>query len=122
MVKRTSTSKQFDSAQISAIDLFCGAGGLTHGLENAGINVAAGVDLDPACSYPFEANNKARFIEKSVTELSCDDINPIFNKAQFSLLAGCAPCQPFSKYSQGISDESDDRWNLLAQFQRLVRN
>jgi DNA (cytosine-5)-methyltransferase 1 len=36
------------------------------------------------------------------------------------LLAGCAPCQPFSKYRLGKSDESDGRWNLLQHFQRLV--
>lgn len=120
-MRRTSVRKKQSVSSISAVDLFCGAGGLTHGLEKAGIDVAVGVDLDPACAYPFEANNKARFLEKSVTELKSDEVSPIFDGAQFSLLAGCAPCQPFSKYSQGRSDESDDRWNLLSQFQRLVR-
>lgn len=106
---------------MAAIDLFCGAGGLTHGLEKAGVNVALGVDLDPSCTYPYEANNKAKFLLKSVSEVSAKEINRIFDKSKFSLLAGCAPCQPFSKYRLGKSDESDDRWNLLAQFQRLVR-
>ena len=47
---------------ISAIDLFCGAGGLTRGLEMEGIDVRAGVDVDPVCRYPYEANNWSRFI------------------------------------------------------------
>ncbi|HFL8595758.1 TPA: DNA cytosine methyltransferase, partial [Escherichia coli] len=34
-------------SKIYAIDLFCGAGGLTHGLIQAGIGVIAGIDLDP---------------------------------------------------------------------------
>lgn len=105
---------------VAAIDLFCGAGGLTRGLEKAGVEVALGVDLDPACTYPYEANNKAKFLLKSVSDVSAGEINTVFDSSKFSLLAGCAPCQPFSKYRLGKSDESDDRWNLLAQFQRLV--
>lgn len=105
---------------VAAVDLFCGAGGLTRGLEDAGIEVALGVDLDPACEYPYEANNKAKFLLKSVAEVTGDEIKDAFKSSDYSLLAGCAPCQPFSKYRQGKSDESDDRWNLLAHFQRLV--
>lgn len=119
-----SSSSQADLVarpQVVAVDLFCGAGGLTHGLEKSGVEVSLGVDLDPACIYPFEANNKARFLLKSVTEVTNDEITSAFANSEFSLLAGCAPCQPFSKYRLGKSDESDHRWNLLAQFQRLVK-
>jgi predicted RNA methylase len=51
---------------IKAVDLFCGAGGLTHGLVRGGIKVVAGIDLDPDCRYPFEANNHAKFFEEDV--------------------------------------------------------
>ena len=47
--------------EVRAVDLFCGAGGLTRGLEAAGIDVVTGVDIDPACEYPFTANNRAYF-------------------------------------------------------------
>ena len=106
--------------RISAVDLFCGAGGLTRGLRAAGIDVRLGVDLDPSCEYPYAFNNKTRFLLKSVDSLEPREIEETWKKADFSLLAGCAPCQPFSLYSQGRSDEVDGRWNLLAQFQRLV--
>lgn len=106
---------------VAAVDLFCGAGGLTHGLERAGVAVSVGIDLDPACEYPFEANNQARFLLKSVDDVTKEEIEAGFVSKDFSLLAGCAPCQPFSKYRLGKSDESDDRWHLLAQFQRLVK-
>ena len=39
------------------IDLFCGVGGLTHGLLDAGLNVIAGFDIDPTCKYTYEHNN-----------------------------------------------------------------
>lgn len=105
---------------IRAVDLFCGAGGLTRGLQSAGVDVRLGVDLDPACEYPFAANNRARFLRKSIQRLSAAEIRREWRDARYSLLAGCAPCQPFSLYSQGKDAQADGRWNLLAEFQRLV--
>lgn len=104
---------------IAAIDLFCGVGGLTHGLERAGIDVRLGVDIDPACEYPFTANNQARFLLRSVEDLGINDLNQCYNKGEIKLLAGCAPCQTFSTYNQK-ADESDKRWWLLEHFSRLV--
>lgn len=46
----------------AAIDLFCGVGGLTKGLEQSGINVVAGIDFEPSCQYAYEENNNAKFI------------------------------------------------------------
>ena len=40
--------------KIVAVDLFCGAGGLTYGLQKAGIKVKAGIDSDPSCKYAYE--------------------------------------------------------------------
>jgi len=108
------------SPRIVGIDLFCGAGGLTRGLEEAEIEVALGVDLDPACQYPFEANNKATFLLKSVGDLTAADLNECWGDAEVKVLAGCAPCQPFSTYSRGKVDETDGRWHLLEQFERLA--
>ena len=118
-MKRSRVPKNENSQRIIGIDLFCGAGGLTRGLEKAGLSVALGVDLDPACEFPYQANNGAVFLLKSVSELSESDLAPAFGGAEYKLLAGCAPCQPFSTYQQK-SDPSDDRWNLLMEFARLV--
>lgn len=79
-----------------------------------------GVDIDPACAYPYEHNNRTRFLLKSVEDLTPVEIQWKFRGSRFSLLAGCAPCQPFSKYRIGKSDQSDSRWYLLREFQRLV--
>jgi site-specific DNA-cytosine methylase len=43
--------------KIACVDLFCGAGGLTHGFILEGLPVVAGIDLDPACRFPYETNN-----------------------------------------------------------------
>ncbi len=105
---------------IEAVDLFCGAGGLSYGLMQAGISVKAGIDLDPACRYPFEANIDARFIQADISKLTGNDIAPLYSKSAIRLLAGCAPCQPFSTYSNGREIEKDDKWGLLKQFARII--
>ncbi len=101
----------------SVVDLFCGAGGLSHGFLLEGFDIAAGFDVDENCRYPFEANNDAPFYMDDVGELTGERINAAFGDAATRVLVGCAPCQPFSKYSQG---RTDDRWSLLDEFARLI--
>lgn len=105
---------------IQGVDLFCGAGGLTCGLRGAGIDVRLGVDLDPACKFAYEANNHAPFLLESVEKLTAQILSDHLSQPDYVLLAGCAPCQPFSLYRQGKCDETDGRWHLLSSFQRLA--
>ncbi|WP_050479134.1 DNA cytosine methyltransferase [Herbaspirillum rhizosphaerae] len=108
--------------KIEAIDLFCGAGGLSFGLRKSGVKVLAGIDLDPECKYPFEKNNRAQFFASDVTLVKGQDIAKLFSpEADIRVLAGCAPCQPFSKYRQGEDTSVDKKWRLLYEFARLVR-
>jgi DNA (cytosine-5)-methyltransferase 1 len=108
------------SKLINAVDLFCGAGGLTHGLQMSDIDVKLGIDIEPSCAYPFEVNNNSKFLLKSVADVDGNEISPFFSDSAYSLLAGCAPCQTFSKYNQKASP-SDERWWLLLEFSRLVK-
>jgi len=108
--------------KIKCIDLFCGAGGLTHGFQLEGIDVVAGIDLDPACRYPYESNNKAKFIQRDVSEVSEKDLQELFGSGDIKVLAGCAPCQPFSTYAQRYeTNEKDGKWGLLYEFARLAK-
>ena len=114
--------------RIVAIDLFCGVGGLTRGLARAGIDVAMGVDLDPACQYAFETNNEAAFVNADVMRLGAEDLAPTFEGKDVSLLAGCAPCQPFSTYARsakrgrrgGPRRHGVNDWELLRRFGELI--
>jgi DNA (cytosine-5)-methyltransferase 1 len=104
------------------VDVFCGAGGLTNGLIQGGIVVAAGIDADPACKYPFESNNPgSRFVHSAVEEITRADVSKWWPAGAVRLLAGCAPCAPFSNYSQGKNIETDNRWKLLEHFGRLAQ-
>lgn len=108
--------------KIIAADIFCGAGGLTHGLLDAGIEVAAGYDIDDACRFPYEHNNSpAKFHDHDVTTLTGEQLSKHFPDKSIRVLVGCAPCQTFSKYTQGLDNEDDPKWTLLTQFGRIVR-
>jgi DNA (cytosine-5)-methyltransferase 1 len=127
--------------KIEAIDLFCGAGGLTRGLLDAGVTVKAGFDIDANCRYAYEANNKgAKFHAADVALVTAANLNDIWTEGAIRLLAGCAPCQPFSSASNAMRSEKranddeaeidddkaenelpiDKRYNLLDHFGRLV--
>ncbi|POH63622.1 MULTISPECIES: DNA cytosine methyltransferase [Cryobacterium] len=109
-------------ASISAIDLFCGAGGLSQGLQEAGISVVGGVDIDASCSYAFEANIDAPFIERDVREITAEHLEPLWTPGSIRMLAGCAPCQPFSPYRRGVDTSAEAQWPLLREFSRLVKD
>lgn len=107
------------SRSISTVDLFCGAGGLTHGFEQAGLPVKAGYDIDPACQFPYEYNNKAKFILQDVENVKGCDLAEYFSGSRIKVLAGCAPCQPFSSYSRRYNHQQL-KWKLLQDFARLI--
>lgn len=106
---------------VNAIDLFCGAGGLTKGLEQAGVNVVAGFDNEIACKYAYEKNNDSTFFHQDVADIKAEDLQKIWGTSNYRLLAGCAPCQPFSTYNQGKDTKADRKWPLLYEFSRLIR-
>ena len=105
---------------ISCVDLFCGAGGLTHGFVKEDLPVTAGIDVDEDCRFPYEENNESKFLKKSVLDLTSDELRKLFGNSHITVLAGCAPCQPFSTYSQRYDRHRNERWSLLYEFGRLV--
>jgi len=107
---------------VSGIDLFCGVGGLTHGLIKSGIRVRAGIDLDTSCKYAYEVNNKAKFIGSDITKVKGEQIKGYWKDNEVKVLVGCAPCQPFSTHANKVKDkEQGSKWNLLNEFIRLVK-
>ena len=102
------------------VDVFCGAGALSRGLEEEGIDVVVGVDYDPVCRYPYETNNGGRFVLADVSELTGDELADALGDEGPRIMAGCPPCQPFSTYSQRYEVEKMREYGLLSEFTRLV--
>ncbi|NJM39396.1 MAG: DNA cytosine methyltransferase [Anaerolineae bacterium] len=107
-----------------AVDVFCGVGGLTYGLAREGINVVAGIDADSTCRFAYERNNPdARFIEGDVQSLPVSEIEQLYGAGAVRILAGCAPCQPFSRYTQRYAkneDSADQKWALVSRFAEII--
>ena len=108
---------------IKAIDFFCGAGGLTRGLLDAGIEVLAGVDNDERLQETYTYNNKpSRFINKDINKIEiselCKELG--IQESDTTLYAACTPCQPFSTLSRQ-NWEDDKRKVLLLSFAKIVQ-
>lgn len=105
---------------VEGIDLFCGVGGLSCGLAAQGVRVVAGIDVDPACQFPYKANHdSAQFLLRDITTVKGDELKALWSPGVVRLLAGCAPCQPFSSYAN-TSTVDEAKWRLLCEFARLV--
>lgn len=104
----------------TVIDLFCGAGALTHGFVLEGFNVVAGLDADKSCKYAYETNNQgAIFIEKKIEDVKAAAINRLYPEGHVKILVGCAPCQPYSAYNRKVKDR-ERKWKLLSNFANLI--
>ena len=104
------------------IDLFCGVGGLTRGLIDAGLNVIAGFDIDPTCQYTYEHNNDVDYHIKNIREVRAVDLENLYTPGSTKILVGCAPCQPFSqmRFKLGTANTQDEKYNLLLEYGRLI--
>jgi DNA (cytosine-5)-methyltransferase 1 len=119
----------------TVVDLFCGVGGLTHGLLLAGLNVVAGIDVDSSCKYAYELNNdNARFLSSDVSELRPEEVADLYPENELRVLVGCVPYQPFSKYTKRYRKgerngerekdkwQRDNKWKLLYSFAKIVKH
>ncbi len=109
----------------TAIDLFCGAGGLTDGLKSAGFCVLAGIENNSIAAETYKLNNKiSRLYEEDICKLSPDRLmrDLGLKKGELDLLAGCPPCQGFSSHRtrNKTSSINDDRNDLVFEFVRFV--
>lgn len=108
--------------RIEVVDLFCGIGGLSYGMKSRGFHILAGYDLDWTCQYAYETNNEAKFNYKDIRTVTKEDILPLYSKKSIKVLAGCAPCQPFSSYAFKNKDKDSNKYDLLYEFGRLVKD
>lgn len=91
--------------QIECVDLFSGAGGLSLGLRQAGIDVCVAVDSDSACELTYKHNHpETRFIKADIETITRDELQSSLRGVRPLILAGGPPCQLFSKLNQNAED------------------
>jgi len=111
---------------LTAVDLFCGCGGLTVGLKKAGFRVLGAVDIDPSSLETYRANHPEVVTwEADICELRVSTVRRALGlrAGELDLLAGCPPCQGFStmRTLNGARRVDDPRNDLLLEFQRFTK-
>jgi DNA (cytosine-5)-methyltransferase 1 len=104
-----------------AIDLFCGAGGLSLGFEQAGFDVAAAIDSNPLNISTYSRNfPSVKAICANVSDISGSQIKKECGllHEEIDVVFGGPPCQGFSMI--GKRDITDPRNALISEFCRLV--
>lgn len=116
--------KKQSSKRIKAIDFFCSGGGMSFGLQQAGIDIIAGIDFDPSCKETYEANIKgAKYILADVEKLKEEDLAKeieIKKDDDSLVMVGCSPCQYWTIIRTN-KNKSQKSKNLLHEFHRFVK-
>lgn len=110
-----------------AIDLFCGCGGLTLGLKQAGFNVVGAVEIDELAAETYRMNHPEAVVwEEDIATLSTLSVKRKLKikKGELDLVAGCPPCQGFStmRTLNGGKKIKDDRNDLIFEFLRFIKD
>lgn len=112
------------NAQLKAVDFFCSGGGMSYGMQEAGVKILAGIDIDISCKETYESNIKdAQFIYADVFELKETELeNSLALKKNDDelILIGCSPCQFWSIINTDRK-KSEKSKNLLKEFSRFVK-
>lgn len=107
--------------QLNFVDLFSGAGGLSCGLEMAGLQCVLGTDNDKAAMSTFERNHPhAESYLGDISDVSNEKFQKISKSQKVHIVCGGPPCQGLSTVGEGIPD--DPRNFLFLEFVRAVKN
>ena len=111
------------SGKLKAVDFFCGAGGMSFGLQEAGILVLAGIDNSSDCRETYKTNVVgAKYIKHDISTLSAPELGRrlALEPGDDNLIfAGCSPCQFWSKIRADKTNSKRTAY-LLTQFQKFI--
>jgi DNA (cytosine-5)-methyltransferase 1 len=111
------------TSKLTAVDLFCGAGGLSQGLADAGFRVVAAADHDPDASATFRTNFRStHLVEGDLTRPEKhEELLSAVRPGSLDLLAGGPPCQAYSQVRNHDRLIDDPRNRLYREFVSLLR-
>src|ERR1051326_152885 len=107
---------------LSAVDLFCGAGGMTLGLSRAGFRIVGAVDNWTPAVKTYSRNFSYPVILADVRALSGEELRGFLGTSsnRIDLLVGDPPCRGLSP--RGNRAAEDVNKDLIFEFVRLVKS
>ena len=111
---------EVDTKTLNVIDLFCGCGGMSKGLTDAGLNVIAGIDIWDKAVESYNKNYHHKAYCADLTQLPPEKFNELYNKENknVDILVGGPPCQSFS--IAGKRDKNDPRNALFMEYVKYL--
>lgn len=111
---------EVDTKTLNVIDLFCGCGGMSKGLTDAGLNVIAGIDIWDKAVESYNKNYHHKAYCNDLTQLPPEKFNELYNKENknVDILVGGPPCQSFS--IAGKRDKNDPRNALFMEYVKYL--
>lgn len=107
--------------ELTSIDAFAGAGGLSVGLRRAGFKVVAAIEIDKNAISTYQTNHPAvHCINQDISKVSGTRILKEANCQKIDLLAGCPPCQGFTSLTAKYRHRVDPRNELVLEMARLA--
>ena len=105
---------------LNVLDLFCGCGGMSKGLTDAGLNVIAGIDIWDKAIENYNKNYKHKAYCEDLTKLPPEKFNSLYNKENkiIDIIVGGPPCQSFS--IAGKRDKNDPRNALFMEYVKYL--
>lgn len=108
------------AVKLNFIDVFSGAGGLSCGMELAGLNCVLGIEIDKYAAETFKANHKnAEVYCGDIRKLDQKTLSQLTKNQKIDAVVGGPPCQGFS--TVGLGDPKDIRNQLFREFLRIVK-
>jgi len=120
-VNNTDILIQNNTNKLTVLDLFCGCGGMSKGLTDAGLDIIAGIDIWDKAIDNYKKNYHHKAICEDLTKLPPDLFCKIheINKEGIDIIVGGPPCQSFS--IAGRRDKNDPRNSLFIEFVKYLK-
>ena len=119
MTLNAKIKKMIEACRPTAVDFFCGAGGLSEGLTEAGFEVLLASDFWAPAAQTYRQNHPSvPFLEYDIRDISVDTVLEYCGGRVPDVVAGGPPCQGFSSAGARLMD--DDRNTLVGYYARLA--
>jgi DNA (cytosine-5)-methyltransferase 1 len=120
-IEQEQKEQKEQKGQLRVLDLFCGCGGMSLGLEWAGLHVLAGVDIWPCAIQSYQHNHPDHLgLCEDLRMFSPQELEEKhgIRRGQVDVIVGGPPCQSFSM--AGRRDKSDPRNTLFMEYVKFL--